>query len=214
MKSTEITKSLAQHPLVAVLVVEQVEDTIPLLKTLQESGVKFIELTLRTPAALEALRVAVANFPDLIIGAGTVLFPAQVEQVKQAGAHFAVAPGCNEAVLRKAQELDFPFYPGVMTPSDIELALQYDVRVMKFFHASAAGGLPYLKSIVAPYQHLDLKFIPLGGVKESTLADFIKDDLVIGVGGSWLATAAEIKAQEWDVILTKAKTAVAIAERK
>jgi Entner-Doudoroff aldolase len=139
-----ISKRIESTGIVAVLVIDREEDGPELAKALLEGGVDIMELTLRTPAAIGALRRIRAEVPDMLAGAGTVLTPAQVEEVKNAGAEFAVSPGVNPRVMQAAKEAGLPFAPGISTPSDIEQALEFDCRLLKFFPAEASGGLARL----------------------------------------------------------------------
>ena len=194
--------------IVAVLVIDREEDGPPLAKALLTGGVDVMELTLRTPAALGALRRIRAEVPEMLAGAGTVLTPGQVAEVKNAGAEFAVSPGVNPRVLRAAREAGLPFAPGIATPTDIEQALEFDCKVLKFFPAEPSGGLAYLKAIAAPYQHLGVQFLPLGGLNEKNMASYLADPLVAAIGGSWLAPRDAIREGRWDHITTLAATAV------
>ncbi len=194
--------------IVAVLVIDREEDGPPLAKALLAGGVDVMELTLRTPAALGALRRIRAEVPEMLAGAGTVLTPAQVEEVKAAGAEFAVSPGVNPRVLQAAKDAGLPFAPGIATPTDIEQALEFDCKVLKFFPAEPSGGLAYLKAVAAPYQHLGVKFLPLGGLNEKNMASYLADPLVAAIGGSWLAPRDAIREGRWDHITTLASNAV------
>lgn len=199
--------------IVAVLVIDREEDGPPLAKALLAGGVDVMELTLRTPAALGALRRIRAEVPEMLAGAGTVLTPAQVEEVKAAGAEFAVSPGVNPRVLQAAKDAGLPFAPGIATPTDIEQALEFDCKVLKFFPAEPSGGLTYLKAIAAPYQHLGIKFLPLGGVNRNNMSSYLADPLVTAIGGSWLAPRDAIREGRWDRIeelATAAKKSVPI----
>lgn len=194
--------------IVAVLVIDREEDGPPLAKALLAGGVDVMELTLRTPAALGALRRIRAEVPEMLAGAGTVLTPAQVADVKNAGAEFAVSPGVNPRVLQAAKDAGLPFAPGIATPTDIEQAQEFDCKVLKFFPAEPSGGLAYLKSVAAPYQHLGVKFLPLGGLNEKNMASYLADPLVAAIGGSWLAPRDAIREGRWDHITTLASNAV------
>lgn len=194
--------------IVAVLVIDREEDGPPLAKALLTGGVNVMELTLRTPAALGALRRIRAEVSDMLAGAGTVLTPEQVADVKAAGAEFAVSPGVNPRVLQAAKDAGLPFAPGIATPTDIEQALEFDCKMLKFFPAEPSGGLSYLKAIAAPYQHLGVKFLPLGGLNEKNMASYLADPLVAAIGGSWLAPRDAIREGCWDHITTLAATAV------
>ncbi|MCX7868606.1 MAG: bifunctional 4-hydroxy-2-oxoglutarate aldolase/2-dehydro-3-deoxy-phosphogluconate aldolase [Terrimicrobiaceae bacterium] len=193
--------------IVAVLVLARVEDGPPLAKALLAGGVNAIELTLRTDAALGALEAIRREVPEILAGAGTVLTAEQVARVKEAGAAFAVAPGFNSAVVSAAREAGLPFAPGVATPSEIEAAVAAGCRLLKFFPAEPLGGLGYLKSAAAPYLHLGLEFIPLGGVSAKNLASYASDPLIAAVGGSWLAPREAIRSGDWPAITALAREA-------
>lgn len=192
----------------AVLVIDRVEDAVPVAEALLEGGVDIIELTLRTPAAMDALATVKAEVPGILAGVGTILTPQQVKEVKEAGADFGVAPGVNATVLKAAQEANFPFAPGIMTPTDIETSLEFGSEVLKFFPAGSSGGLAHLKNIAAPYQHLGLKFIPLGGVNADNMKNYLSSPLVCALGGSWLAGKTLIDARDWTGITENARNAV------
>jgi 2-dehydro-3-deoxyphosphogluconate aldolase/(4S)-4-hydroxy-2-oxoglutarate aldolase len=179
-----------------------------LAESLLKGGVNIIELTLRTPAAIESVKRIVKSFPDMTVGIGTILNPAQVVEVKSAGAAFGVAPGMNPRVVAKAAEESLPFAPGIVTPSDIEAALEFGCRILKFFPAETAGGLKHLESMATPYAHLGLKFIPLGGLSHDNFATYLKNKFVTAVGGSWIAKREEIAAKQWTVITEKARKAM------
>lgn len=194
--------------IVAVLVIDREGDGPPLAKALLAGGVDAMELTLRTPAALGALRSIRAEVPEMLAGAGTVLTPAQVAEVKNAGAEFAVSPGVNPRVLQAAKDAGLPFAPGIATPTDVEQALEFDCKVLKFFPAEPSGGLGYLKAVAAPYQHLGVKFLPLGGLNEKNMAAYLADPLIAAIGGSWLAPREAIRDKRWNDITALAKSAV------
>jgi 2-dehydro-3-deoxyphosphogluconate aldolase/(4S)-4-hydroxy-2-oxoglutarate aldolase len=198
---------------VAVLTVEREEDAVPLARALLEGGIEAMELTLRTPAAVDALRAVVADVPEMLAGVGTVLTAAQVAQVHEAGAAFAVAPGTNPTVLQAAKELGLPFAPGVATPSEMEQAIELGCRILKFFPAEPIGGMPYLKSMATPYAHLGIRFMPLGGVNAQNMVDYLKSPLVLGVGGSWIASKDAIAARDWDGIAATAREATGTAKK-
>ena len=199
---------------VAVLIIEDRESAVPLAKALLDGGVDAIELTLRTPVALDCLRDIRQHIPEILIGVGTVLNPSQVDQIVAAGASFGVAPGTNPAVIRRATELGLPFAPGVMTPTDIEAALQAGCREMKFFPAEHTGGLSMLGSIRAPFAHLGVQFIPLGGVTAANMGAYLNDAGVLAVGGSWLAKPDLIRSKNWTAIRNTAMEASQIAARR
>lgn len=205
-------EQLTDIDIIAVLTVDDIASALSVATLLLESGVRCMELTLRTPCALDALKAIRQEVPDMIAGVGTVLTREQVCEIKAAGAAFGVAPGLNRNVLDEAARQDLPFAPGIVTPSDIETALEYGCRIMKFFPAEPSGGLPYLKSMAAPYAHLDLQFIPLGGLSETNLRGWLASPLVCAVGGSWIAPRNLIQENNWDEIRRRAQTAAAIAK--
>lgn len=196
--------------IVAVLVVDRVADGVPLAKALLAGGVDVMELTLRTPAALETLKAIRAGVPEMVAGAGTILTTDQVKQVVEAGAAFGVAPGLNPRVLQAARAAGLSFAPGILTPSDIELAVEQGCKLLKFFPAEPSGGLAYLKAMAAPYAHLGLRFVPLGGLNAKNMASYLADPAIAALGGSWLAPRDLIKAGEWDKITALAAEAVQI----
>jgi 2-dehydro-3-deoxyphosphogluconate aldolase/(4S)-4-hydroxy-2-oxoglutarate aldolase len=172
-----------------------------------------MELTLRTPAALEALMRIVRDVPEMLAGVGTVLTPAQVQDVQAAGGAFAVAPGMNPTIVREAERVGLPFAPGVCTPSEIELALELGCRVLKLFPAEPSGGLAYLRSIAAPYAHLGVQYIPLGGVSAANAESYLREPDVLALGGSWLAPRDLIRRQDWPAVTANAAEATEIVRR-
>lgn len=196
--------------IIAVLIVDREEDAVPLAQALLAGGVNTMELTLRTPAALAALRRIRAGVPAMLAGIGTILTPEQLRQAHDAGAAFGVSPGVNPRVLAAAQELAFSFAPGIVTPSDIETALEHGCRLLKFFPAEPSGGLTYLKTIAAPYQHLGIRFVPLGAINAKNMASYLADPLISAIGGSWLTPRKAIQAGDWTKITQLAAEAVQI----
>ena len=171
-----------------------------------------MELTLRTDAALPALNAIKAEVPDMLAGIGTILTTDQVDQVVEAGAAFGVAPGMNAKVVKHAQERGLPFGPGIMTPSDIEAAIELGCRTIKYFPAESSGGLKHLQNMVAPYQHLGLDFIPLGGLNAGNMQDYLRSPLISAIGGSWIAKKDLINTEDWDQIETNAREARELAD--
>jgi 2-dehydro-3-deoxyphosphogluconate aldolase/(4S)-4-hydroxy-2-oxoglutarate aldolase len=210
MFDPDLTEKLTRGGVVAVLTVDDALDAVPIARALLAGGIASIELTFRTPAAVEAIRRIRGEVPEVLVGAGTVLNARDVGQAIGAGAFFGVAPGCNPATIRAARDQGLPFAPGIMTPSDIERGLENDCRVLKFFPAQTSGGLPHLAAMAAPYQHLGVRFIPLGGITEKLLPDYLRSPLVACVGGSWLANASLIRAKDWAGVQKNAAGAAAI----
>ncbi len=200
--------------LVAVLVIDHADDAVPLARTLLQGGVGVMELTLRTPAAIDALKEIRRDVPEMIVGIGTILAVEQLQAARTAGAAFGVSPGCNPRVLAAAREADFPFAPGVATPTDIEVALEHGCRLMKFFPAEQLGGMPYLRAIAAPYTHLDVRYMPLGGLTASNAANYMQDPLIAAIGGSWIAPRDAVQANAWDKIGQSAREAKKLVETR
>ncbi len=206
-----IGRALAESRLVAVLVVDELESAVPLAEALLRGGVTAMELTLRTPAAFAAAAAIRAACPEMRLGLGTILSAEQIAPALAAGAEFGVSPGINPEILRAAAGAGLPFGPGVMTPSDVDLAIREGCRLLKFFPAESAGGLAHLKNIAAPFAHLGPKFLPLGGVHLGNLRTWLDSDLVAAVGGSWIAPRAAIRAKDWSRIEANAREAMAVA---
>lgn len=196
---------------IAVLVVDQASDAVQAAKALLSGGIDAMELTLRTPAALDALRAVRAEVPEMLAGVGTILTTDQADDALAAGAEFGVSPGINPDVVRHCIDIGLPFGPGVMTPTDIDQSVALGCRLLKFFPATSSGGQAHLKNIAAPYAHLGLGFVPLGGVSADNLGDWLANPLVTAVGGSWLAPRDLIAAGNWAEIEQRARTANQIA---
>ncbi|MFP4431540.1 MAG: bifunctional 4-hydroxy-2-oxoglutarate aldolase/2-dehydro-3-deoxy-phosphogluconate aldolase [Spirochaetaceae bacterium] len=210
-KVPEFQAVILENPVVAVLIVDDARDAVPLAEALVAGGVRSMELTLRTDAALEALAAIKKGVPEMTAGVGTVIFPEQVRPIVDAGADFAVAPGFSRGVVEAALTLGLPFAPGIATPSDVEAALPFGFRVLKFYPAEAMGGLPYLSAMTAPYRHLGLSFVPLGGVNPGNLKEYLGSPLIAAVGGSWIAKRELIRAKDWETIRRNASEATALA---
>ncbi|HEV8365087.1 MAG TPA: bifunctional 4-hydroxy-2-oxoglutarate aldolase/2-dehydro-3-deoxy-phosphogluconate aldolase [Gemmatimonadaceae bacterium] len=205
----DVTQALAAIRIIPIIVIDDPANAIPLARALREGGISCVEITFRTSTAAEALRCITGEFPDLLVGAGTVLTPEQATWAKAAGAKFVVSPGFNPRVVDYCLTHDLPVYPGVCTPTEIETALSRGLRVVKFFPAEPIGGLAYLKAIAAPYRDID--FIPTGGVNASNLASYLAFKRVIACGGSWMAPAEWIAQQRFDRIKDESLVASAIA---
>ena len=202
----ELRTRLRRLRVVPVLVIDEPDAAEPLATALMEGGLPCAEVTLRTPAALEALRRMAQAQPDLLVGAGTVLTARQAADARAAGAKFIVAPGLNERVVDYCLDQSVPIYPGVCTPTEIECALQLGLRTLKFFPAEAMGGLKFLKAIAAPYGQVE--FMPTGGIDRAKLADYLAFDRVVACGGSWMAPAAWVREQQWDRVRDEVRRTV------
>lgn len=203
-----IGKAISEARIIAVLVIDDAAAALPVAESLLAGGVTAMELTLRTPAALEAAARIREACPEMMVGIGTILFPDQVEAALAAGASFGVSPGVNPAIIRQAKAVGLPFGPGIMTPTDVDMAIQEGCRLLKFFPAESSGGLAHLKNIAAPYAHLGPKFIPLGGVSLANMMTYLNSDLIAAVGGSWLAPRDLIQQQDWKKIENNAREAI------
>ena len=168
-------------------------------------GLPLIEITFRTAAARDVIATLSNKRPEIIVGAGTVLKLEELHAAVENGAHFGVAPGFNADIVDMAEKLNFPFFPGIMTPSDIENALSYGLDCLKYFPAEPAGGAAYLKSLSAPYQHRNLKFIPTGGINPGNIKEYLALSNVIAIGGTWLAKSDDINEKKWQEIQEKTK---------
>jgi 2-dehydro-3-deoxyphosphogluconate aldolase/(4S)-4-hydroxy-2-oxoglutarate aldolase len=210
MFDVDLEKRVAGSGVVAVLVIDDAADAVPVARALLKGGVSAMELTLRTPAAMQSLKRIRAEAPEMLAGVGTILSPQQVVEVKGAGADFGVAPGYNPRVVDAAKAAGLPFAPGIMTASELEGALERGCRILKFFPAEPAGGIGYLKSLNNPYGHLGLRYIPLGGLSEDNVRSWFEQPFVMAVGGSWIADKKVIAARDWDEITRRAQRACAI----
>jgi 2-dehydro-3-deoxyphosphogluconate aldolase/(4S)-4-hydroxy-2-oxoglutarate aldolase len=197
----------------AVVVVEKIQQVGPLMEALLRADVLGLELALRTPVALDALRVIKKQHPRMLAGIGTVITPEQVRALVGEGADFAVAPGTNRRVIEESLRLGLPFAPGISTASDIETALEYDLRLVKFFPAEPLGGVPYLKSLNGPYAHLGLEYIPLGGLNEKNMQDYLNLARVAAVGGSWIAKRELLASEDWETVFRSAEAARRLVKR-
>ena len=204
----EVQNEIAKDGIIAVLEIESEKNAVPLAKALLEGGVTVIELTLRTPAAIPSMLLIEKEVPQMYIGIGTIIEKGQAAMVKkESGVRFGVSPGINPEIVKEAMAAGLPFAPGIATPSELELAVSLGCRVVKLFPAEGMGGLSYLKSIDGPYNHLGIKYIPLGGVTPDNLASYAKFGSVLAVGGSWIANKDLINAQNWKEITKRAREA-------
>ena len=213
MFSKPLLARLHQTGVLAVLVIDDPASAVPVANALMAGGVDCVELTLRTPSAMEAVRRIRTEVPEIMVGVGTILNPDQVQAVAAAGAAFGVAPGFNPRVVAAAQRVGLPFAPGVCTPSDIEQAVEVGCTLLKFFPAEPCGGLPYLRSMAAPYAHLGVRFMPLGGVDISNAERYLSDPCIHALGGSWIAPRDLIRSQDWAAITELARQASDLVTR-
>ena len=209
----DIRDLIGEKGIIAVLEIEDEKDAVPVAEALIEGGVSAIELALRTPAAEPSIALIAENVRDMVIGIGTIIENGQAGRVKkQRNVFFGVSPGLNPEIVKEAIAAGLPFAPGIATPSELEHAISLGSRVVKFFPAEPMGGLSYLKSMNAPYKHLNIKYIPLGGVSVSNLAEYAAFDDILCVGGSWLANKELIKSKNWKEISRRSREAKDIWE--
>ena len=200
---------LAAHPVVPVVVIDDAEQALPLGRALLAGGIAVMEVTLRTEAGLEGIR-RLAPLEGLTVGAGSVLTPAHVEEVVEAGARFVVSPGVNIDVVRRAQELGVPALPGVASSTDLMTAVQLGLREVKFFPAGLLGGPAMIKALSAPFG--GMTFMPSGGVTRANLADSLALPCVPAVSGTWMVEKSLVNAARWDEVTALAAEAVAAAK--
>jgi 2-dehydro-3-deoxyphosphogluconate aldolase / (4S)-4-hydroxy-2-oxoglutarate aldolase len=199
---------LRLSPVVAVLVIEDARNAAPLARALLAGGVKLIEITLRTPAALEAMERIGGEVEGAVVGAGTLLSPRQFDEVARRGCRFAVSPGATPALIEAASQSPLPWLPGAATLSEMMHLLEHGLSLQKFFPAEAAGGTAYLKSIASVLP--DLRLCPTGGIDQRNAADYLALANVLCVGGSWVAPPALVKAERWGEIETLAASAARV----
>ena len=201
----------ANSPVVPVVVIEDAEKAVPVARALVAGGLPVIEITLRTATAIDAIRAIVAEVPEAIVGAGTVLSAEHADNAVAAGARFIVSPGLHEPVVAAASRLGVPIFPGVSTATEAQQAWNLGLRVLKFFPAGLSGGVPMLKAFAAVFG--DLSFMPTGGVSAKNLHEYLALPSVIACGGSWLTPAAAIEAGDYEQITALACEALQIARK-
>lgn len=207
--STEqIIEKLRQLKVVPVIAVDEAQDILPLVKTLSDNGLPVAEITFRSAAGEDAIRLTRQHFPDVLIAAGTVLTPAQVVAAKNAGADCIVTPGFNPNIVKLCQELELPITPGVNNPMAIEAALELGIHAVKFFPAEASGGVKMIKALLGPYSNLQI--MPTGGISPANIKDYLAIPNVVACGGSWFVDKALIKAKNWDEIGRLVREVVAL----
>ena len=190
-----------------VAIIEDENKAVPLAQTLSDNGLPVIEVTLRTQTAVEVVERIVKNFPNMLVGAGTILTVDDAQMVIDAGAHFIVSPGFHAKVVEYCLGKSFPIIPGVLTPTEMQQALEYNLEAVKFFPAEAIGGLPYLKAVAASFKNL--KFIPTGGIEQSTLLSYLQFPKVLACSGSWMVQPEMLKACQFEKIASSTRQAVA-----
>lgn len=196
--NNNIYDSFSKIGIVPVVVLNDAKDAYKLGEALMEGGLPCAEVTFRTEAAKEAIKIMSKEYPEMLVGAGTVLTIKQVDEAVENGAKFIVSPGINPKVVEYCVNNDIPITPGTCTPSNVETALEFGIDVVKFFPAEPSGGLNFIKAIAAPYT--GVRFMPTGGINEVNVREYLKYDRIIACGGSWMVKGDLIKAGEYDKI--------------
>ena len=205
-----VLKHVQEIGIIPVVVLDRVEDAVPLGRALIEGGLPCAEVTFRTEATEEAIRVMSETFPELLVGAGTVLTTDQVDRAVAAGAKFIVSPGLNPRIVKYCVEKGIVIVPGCANPSDIEQALENGLEVVKFFPAEAIGGLKLIKAMAAPY--VGVKFMPTGGINAVNVREYLAYDRIVACGGSWMVSGKLIKEGKFDEITELVKEAAQIVK--
>lgn len=201
-----VLEKISQIGIVPVVVLDDAKDAKPLAEALIKGGVPCAEVTFRTAAAEESIRIMTSEFPEMLVGAGTVLTTEQVDRAIDAGAKFIVSPGLNPKVVKYCLEKGVPITPGTANPSDVEAAIELGLDVVKFFPAEAAGGLNMIKSLAAPYTQM--KFMPTGGISAKNICEYLAFDKIIACGGSWMVNKELVAAGKFDEIQNLTEEAV------
>ena len=204
----EILERIGELGIIPVVKIEKAEDALPLGRALIDGDLPIAEITFRTSAAEESIKILTGELPNLLVGAGTILTIEQVKKAVSAGAKFIVSPGFNPRVVDYCMENNIPVTPGINNPTQIEMALMRGIEVVKYFPAEASGGLPLLKSMSAPYT--GIKFIPTGGINQNNLCSYLSDNKVLACGGSWMVKVDLISSGNFNEITRLTKEAVSV----
>lgn len=207
---SEVISQLKSLSVIAVASIERVDDALPLAEALAAGGLSCVEIVLRNPTAIDALE-RIAQGSDLLVGAGTVLTVDQVKAAEEAGARFMVSPGFNPKIARYCIDHRIDHFPGVCTPTEVEAALEMDLRILKFFPAEACGGIAFLKVLSGPYSQVE--FIPTGGINAANLDRYLRFPKVFACGGTWIAETSLVHRHRFDEITNNARQAVTIARQ-
>ena len=206
----EVLEKLGQYGIVPVVVLNDSKDAAPLADALCDGGLACAEVTFRTEAAADSIRIMTEKHPEMLVGAGTVLTTKQVDEAVKAGARFIVSPGLNPTVVKYCIEKNIPITPGVATPSEMEQAIELGLNLVKFFPAEPSGGLAMINAVAAPYTML--KFMPTGGINPDNVKDYLNSDKIFACGGSWMVKGNLINDGNFDKINELTKEAVNIVK--
>ena len=201
-----VTEKISTLGVVPVVVLEDAKDAAPLAKALVEGGLPCAEVTFRTDAAEESIKIMTSEYPDMFVGAGTVLTIEQVDRAVAAGAKFIVSPGFDPEIVDYCLSKEIPIFPGCITPSEVAQAVKRGLKVVKFFPAEQFGGVATIKAMAAPY--VGLKFMPTGGVSAKNLESYLSCDKIVACGGSWMVKGDLVKAGKFDEIKAMTEEAV------
>lgn len=207
----EFFEQFRQIGIIPVVEINAIEDALPLAKALAAGGLPIVEITLRTPVALECIRIVAKQAEGVVVGAGTVLNIEQAQNALQAGAEFLVSPGLPEPVVEWARERGIPMLPGVLTPTEILKAVNLGCRVLKFFPAETAGGLKAIKAMSNPFP--GIQFIPSGGIRADNLTEYLQNEKILAVAGSWMCKRQTIAAHDFGLIEQQAASASLIVKQ-
>ncbi|MDE7133236.1 MAG: bifunctional 4-hydroxy-2-oxoglutarate aldolase/2-dehydro-3-deoxy-phosphogluconate aldolase [Lachnospiraceae bacterium] len=205
-----VIEKIQNTGIVPVVVLENTTDAAPLAKALCEGGLPCAEVTFRTKAARDSIRIMTREFPEMFVGAGTVLTTEQVDQAVEAGAKFIVSPGFDPEIVDYCLGKDIPVFPGCVTPSEVAQAVKRGLKVVKFFPAESFGGVAAIKALAAPYT--DVKFMPTGGINAENISSYLKFDKVIACGGSWMVKGELVKAGKFEEIRELSAEAVRLVK--
>ena len=194
-KQEELAALFEQATIIPVLTIERLEDAVPLAKALVAGGVHVLEVTLRTPVAIESAKAIMADVPEAIVGIGTILNADDLAQAEAIGARFGISPGATPDLLKAAAASALPFAPGIATASELMLGLSRGFNLVKFFPAEQSGGIKALRALAGPFP--DVRFCPTGGIAEANAVSWLGEPNVVAVGGSWLCPAADIRSGNW-----------------
>ena len=194
-KQEELAALFEQATIIAVLTIERLEDAVPLARALVAGGVHVLEVTLRTPVAIESAKAIMADVPDAVVGIGTILNADDLARAEAIGARFGISPGATPDLLKAAAASALPFAPGIATASELMLGLSRGFNLVKFFPAEQSGGIKALRALAGPFP--DVRFCPTGGIGEANAASWLAEPNVVAVGGSWLCPAADIRSGNW-----------------
>ena len=209
----DVLDQLGGQPVLPILNLPDGNSALRIAEALVGGGIKAFEITLRNPEALQALQAVRDEFPDLTLGAGTLVDKKQIGRVKDIGIDFGVSPGWSEELWTCAQEVDLPFFPGILTPTELLSAQQAGCRALKIFPIEPAGGISYLKSLIAPFRPLGIRYLPTGGIGRDKVRSYLHDESVVTVGGSWLTPGNLIENKDFEKITELAIEALSLGNR-